>query len=80
MSSIPQTDTEVKTEHEECGYDDCHEPVFQEKLCWEHFCREKIAEWDAQSAERKACLEGVGYIFGDPVDRAWFGYAKEDLR
>ena len=59
---VSQDEVEVK-----CELEWCHEPVFREGLCWEHFCEEKIAEWDAQDAERRVSEQGVGYIFGDPV-------------
>jgi len=78
MDSVPQETTEVK-----CIIEWCDEPEFREGLCWQHFCEEKIAEWDAQDAERQACQEGIGYIFGDAwdpaLDGAWHGYATEEV-
>jgi len=71
---VSQDEAEVK-----CDLDFCEEPVFREGLCWQPFCEEKIAEWDAQDAEREACAEGVGYVFGDPVDRSWYGYDVEEV-
>jgi len=64
MSSITQDQTEVK---QECELEWCHEEVYRQGLCWEHFCEEKNEEWDNQDAERQASEEGRGYIFGDPV-------------
>jgi hypothetical protein len=66
MSSVTQEEQKVK-----CDYDDCHEPIFREGHCWEHFLKEKMDEWDAQDAERQTCLEGVGYVFGDSLDTGW---------
>lgn len=66
MSSITQEPAEVK-----CDYDGCDESIFRERLCWEHFLEEKMAEWDAQDAERQTALEGVGYIFGDTLNTDW---------
>lgn len=53
--SIPQTGEVVK-----CIVEGCEEEVYRDGLCWEHFIAEKVAEWDAQDAERRICLEGVG--------------------
>jgi hypothetical protein len=75
MSSVTQNDVEVK----KCELEWCDDPEFREGLCWEHFMKEKLDEWDAQDAERQACAEGVGYVFGDPVDRSWFGYSVEEV-
>jgi len=61
---VPQKEEEVK---QECDIEWCHEEVFRQGLCWEHFCQEKIEEWDNQAAERLASEVGIGYIFGDPV-------------
>lgn len=52
---VARNETEVK-----CNLDFCEEPIFREGLCWEYFLEEKLAEWDAQDAERRVCLAGVG--------------------
>jgi len=71
---VPQVEAEVK-----CDYGGCQEEVFREGFCWFHFIEKKIVDWDAQDAERQTCREGVGYLFGDPVDRAWFGHPVEEV-
>jgi hypothetical protein len=71
---VPQDEAEVK-----CDYDGCQEEVFREGLCWQHFMEEKLAEWNDQDAERETCLRGVGYVFGDPVDRTWYGCPIEEV-
>jgi len=77
---VSQKEVEVKLARECCV---CHEPIFREGFCWEHFLEDKIAEWDAQDAEREICLEGVGYVFGDAwdpaLDGAWHGYPAEEV-
>jgi len=52
---VSQVTVEVK-----CKLDFCEEPVFREGLCWEHFLKEKLADWDAQDAERQTCWAAVG--------------------
>ena len=75
MASIPQVATEVK-----CFNEGCHEPVFREGLCWDCFIADKEMEQDNEDAEREACLQGAGYIFGDhPLDGAWYGYNLEEV-
>jgi len=59
---VSQTDEEVK-----CTLEWCHEDVFRDGLCFDCFKAEQDMAWDDQDAERRAALEGVGYVFGDPV-------------
>jgi hypothetical protein len=73
-TSLPQEETKVK-----CEVEWCDEDAWRDGLCWFHFCEEKIEEWDNQGAERQASEQGRGYMFGDPADINWFGYAKEAL-
>lgn len=63
---VAQEGTKVK-----CSYEGCEEPVFREGICWAHFMEEKLAEWDAQDAERQACWAGVG--------RGWRGYPAGEV-
>jgi len=56
VTSISQEEQEIK-----CGVEWCAEDAWRDGLCWFHFCEEKVAEWDAQDAERETCLAGVGY-------------------
>lgn len=76
---VPQVAEEVKL----CSYDGCDEEIYREGLCWEHFLEEKLQEWDAQDAERRAALEGVGYVFGDTwdpaLDGAWHGFPVKEV-
>jgi len=52
---------------EECADEWCGEEPYRDGLCFEHFIAVETAVWDDQDAERQMALEGVGYIFGDPV-------------
>ena len=66
--SLPQKEQEVK----QCADEWCHEDVFRDGLCFKHFAEEQTDLWDAQDAERQTALEGVGYVFGDPIlDGGW---------
>jgi hypothetical protein len=78
---VSQDEVEVK-----CTIEWCEEPVFREGLCWEHFLKEKLDEWDAQDAEattREANRESLNYVFGDgcepALDGGWHGYSVEEV-
>lgn len=71
---VSQEETKVK-----CEVEWCDEDAWRDGLCWEHSCQELIEEWDNQDAERQASKEGMGYIFGDPVDRSWWGYNPQEV-
>jgi hypothetical protein len=66
---VSQEEQEVK----QCDVEGCDEPVFREELCWEHFLQGVVGGWDAEEPEE------VDFIFGDPVDGAWFGYKPEEV-
>jgi hypothetical protein len=60
---VPHFAQEVK-----CEVEGCDEPQFRKSgLCYDHFVKEELAAWNDQAAARRMALEGVGYIFGDPV-------------
>jgi len=67
---VSQDEVEVK---QECEVEWCHEPIFRGKACWYHFLEDVINEWDAEEPEE------VDFIFGDPVDRDWYGYKPEEI-
>jgi hypothetical protein len=76
MSSkiVPQDEVEVK-----CFVGWCHEAVFRDGLCWDHFIEEVNAKWDAQDAERQAALEGIGLVCGPALDGGWWGDPLEEV-
>lgn len=60
---VPQNESQVKR----CADEHCDEDVFRDDLCLDHLIAVDTAAWDDEDAERQAALEGMGYIFGDPV-------------
>jgi len=54
-------------EEDECSLEWCHEEEFRRGLCFQHFVEEETAAWHDRDAVRRTCLEGVGYVFGDPL-------------
>jgi hypothetical protein len=48
-------------------------PLCPECLKWER------AEEANQDAEHQTSEQGVGYMFGDPVDRSWWGYDPKEV-
>lgn len=72
---VSQNNEEVK-----CTLEGCHEDEFRRGLCFRHFVEEETAEWDDRDAVRRTCLEGVGYVFGDPaLDGGWWGDPVEEV-
>lgn len=55
-------------EEKECADEYCGEVPFRQGLCFKHFVEAETAAWDDEDAERRAALEGMGYVFGDPVE------------
>jgi len=60
------TAPDPRPDEDGCAAEGCHEDVFRQGLCFEHFVAEETAAWDDQVAERRMVLASVGRIF--PVE------------
>jgi len=48
---VPQIEEEVKRDAEECSVEWCHEYVFRDGLCLDHFVAGETAAWDDHTDE-----------------------------